>query len=182
MCSVFRSFQGWLAMSEMEHDQGVLHVVPIPAAMAYILVRPLLSDVPDDSLCGAEEGMALGVNEKWHPLLMEAVSGIPDVQPGDSVWWHSDLIHGVASVQGQRGWGNVIYIPAAPMCAKNAEYAENVRERFRLGESPTDFPKEDYEVEWTNRFHEDNLNEIGARGLGITRRIRSVERAATASQ
>ncbi|MCU1423505.1 MAG: hypothetical protein JWN36_3156 [Microbacteriaceae bacterium] len=179
MCSVFRSFQGWLAMSTMEHDQGVLHVVPIPSAMAYMLVRPLLSDVPDDSLCGAEAGMALGANETWHPLLMEAVSGIPDVGPGDSVWWHSDLIHSVAPVEDQKGWGNVIYIPAAPMCEKNARYARDVAEKFRLGESPSDFPKEDYETDWDNRFKEDDLNEIGARGLGIVRRARVAERAAT---
>lgn len=181
MCSVFRSFQGWLAMSEMRHDQGVLWVVPIPLAMAYVLVRPLLDDVPEDSLCGAEQGKALGVNEQWHPLLMKAAAGIPTVQPGDSVWWHSDVIHGVAPVQDQQGWGNVIYIPAAPMCARNAAYAEDVAERFRRGESPADFPKEDYEVDWSNRFSESQLNEIGRRGLGISRSAgRVAERAAAA--
>lgn len=174
MCSVFRSFQGWLALSEMQHDQGVLGVVPIPSAMAYMLIRPLLNDVPEDSLCDASQGKALPANEKWHPLLMQAVSGIPDVQPGDSVWWHSDLIHAVAPVVEQKGWGNVIYIPAAPMCEKNARYATDVAERFRRGESPSDFPKEDYEVEWTNRFAEADLNEIGARGLGIKRTARIV--------
>jgi hypothetical protein len=180
MCSMFRSFQGWLAMSQMRHDQGVLWTVPIPAAMAYLLVRPLLSDVPEDSLCGAEQGKALGVSEEWHPLLVQARTGIPDVEPGDSVWWHSDLIHGVAAVEDQEGWGNVIYIPAAPMCAKNAAYAKDVLERFRRGESPADFPKEDYEAEWANRFQEDQLNEIGARALGVRRRARTV-RAAAAS-
>lgn len=145
-CSVFRTFQGWLALSEMKHDQGVLHVVPIPTAMAYVLIRPLLPDVPEDSLCDAELGMTLGANDKWHPLLTPATTGIPDVQPGDSVWWHGDLIHSVAPVENQEGWGNVIYIPAAPMCAKNAKYAADVAQRFRLGESPSDFPKEDYET------------------------------------
>ncbi len=28
MCSAFRTFQGWTALSEMKHDQGVLHTVP----------------------------------------------------------------------------------------------------------------------------------------------------------
>jgi hypothetical protein len=65
------------------------------------------------------------------------------------------------------------------MCEKNARYARDVAEKFRLGESPADFPKEDYETEWDNRFTESDLNEIGARGLGITRRPRTVERAAT---
>lgn len=178
-CSVFRTFQGWLAMSEMKHDQGVLWTVPIPTAMAYMLIRPLLDDVPEDSLCDAEQGQSLGVTEQWFPLLLRARTGIPDVQPGDSVWWHSDLIHGVASVADQQGWGNVIYIPAAPMCAKNSAYSQEVAERFTRGESPSDFPKEDYEVEWTNRFSVDQLNEIGARGLGLQRRTRTAAKEAT---
>jgi Protein of unknown function (DUF1479) len=168
MCSVFRSFQGWLAMSEMKHDQGVLHVVPIPAAMAYLLVRPLLSDVPEDSLLTAEQGKALGIDAKWHPILMEGIAGIPDVEPGDSVWWHSDLIHSVEPVTNQEGWGNVIYIPAAPMCEKNARYSADVAEKFREGLSPSDFPAENYEADWANRFHESDLNEIGRVGLGIS--------------
>ncbi len=168
-CSVFRSFQGWLAMSEMPHDQGVLWTVPIPEAMTYLLVRPMLDDVPEDSLCGAEQGKALGLSEEWHPLLWKAQAGIPTVDPGDSVWWHPDLVHGVAAVQDQKGWGNVIYIPAAPMCAKNAAYAQDVAERFQRGESPRDFPEEDYEVDWGNRFSESQLNEVGRRALGITR-------------
>lgn len=180
MCSVFRSFQGWLAMSEMQHDQGVLWTVPIPEAMAYIIVRPLLSDVPEDSLCGAEQGMALGVHEEWHPLLTRATVGIPTVQPGDSVWWHSDLVHGVAPVQDQKGWGNVIYIPAAPMCAKNAAYAADVAERFRRGESPRDFPEEHYEASWEDRFRESDLNEVGRRGLGVQRGASAPARAAQA--
>jgi hypothetical protein len=36
--------------------QGLLHVVPIPEAMAYILLRPLLDDVPEDELCGVAPG------------------------------------------------------------------------------------------------------------------------------
>ncbi|MFP3822510.1 DUF1479 family protein, partial [Bacillus sp. SIMBA_008] len=76
----------------------VLWVVPIPEAMAYILVRALLDDVPEDELAGAQNGKALAISDQWHPLLMRARAGIPTVQPGDSVWWHSDMIHGVAAV------------------------------------------------------------------------------------
>ena len=52
MCSAFRTFQGWTALSDMAHDQGVLHTVPIPGAMAYLMLRPLLADVPEDDMCG----------------------------------------------------------------------------------------------------------------------------------
>ncbi len=117
-CSVFRTFQGWTALSDMIPDQGLLHVVPVPEAMAYILLRPLLSDVPDDELCGVAPGRVLPVNEKWHPHLIKGLSSVPALEAGDSVWWHCDVIHSVAPVENQQGWGNVMYIPAAPLCEK----------------------------------------------------------------
>jgi hypothetical protein len=167
MCSAFRTFQGWTALSEMRHDQGVLHTVPIVRAMAYLMLRPLADDVPDDDMCSVRPNQVFPVLEQWHSPLLEGLSGIPDVAPGDSVWWHCDMIHAVAPVQDQQGWGNVMYIPAAPWCAKNARYAETVRAALVDGRSPSDFPDENYETNWTGRFTEADLNEIGRRGLGI---------------
>ena len=111
----------------------------------------------------------LPVNDKWHPLLMQGLSVIPDLQAGDSVWWHCDVIHSVQPVANQQGWGNVMYIPAAPMCEKNAHYATKVAQRFLAGESPDDFPEEHYEADWTGRFTENDLNTIGRRGLVLDR-------------
>ncbi|BCY11321.1 DUF1479 domain-containing protein [Actinoplanes sp. L3-i22] len=167
MCSAFRTFQGWTALSDMDHDQGVLHTVPIPEAMAYLMLRPLLSDVPDDDMCGVTVNQVFPAGHKWHAPLMEALSGIPDVRAGDSVWWHCDMIHSVAPVADQRGWGNVMYIPAAPWCPRNERYADSVRKAFLSGESPSDFPAEHYERDWPNRFQPDDLNDIGRRGLGL---------------
>lgn len=167
MCSAFRTFQGWTALCDMDNDQGVLHTVPIPEAMAYILLRPLLDDVPDEELCGVTPRHVLPISEQWHPLLMRALSPIPDLKAGDSVWWHCDVIHSVAPVENQQGWGNVMYIPAAPMCEKNARYAARVAEDFKAGRSPGDFPEEHYETDWQDRFTEGELNEVGLRGLGL---------------
>ncbi|MGW7535403.1 YbiU family protein [Amycolatopsis sp. NPDC054798] len=167
MCSVFRTFQGWTALSDMDHDQGVLHTVPIPEAMGYLMLRPLLADVPENDMCGVTVNQVFPASEKWHSLLLRASSGIPDVRAGDSVWWHCDLIHSVAPVENQRGWGNVMYIPAAPWCARNAAYAGSVREAFESGSSPADFPPEHYERSWPDRFAPGQLNESGRRGLGI---------------
>ncbi|MEV0801599.1 DUF1479 domain-containing protein [Kribbella sp. NPDC050281] len=168
MCSAFRTFQGWTALSDMDHDQGVLHTVPIAKAMAYLMLRPLLPDVPEDDFCGVTVNQVFPVSEKWHPLLLEALTGIPDVKAGDSVWWHCDMIHSVAPVTNQQGWGNVIYIPAAPWCPRNESYATEVRNAFLTGSSPSDFPAEHYERTWPNRFQVDNLNPTGRRGLGLT--------------
>jgi len=167
MCSAFRTFQGWTALSDMAHDQGVLHTVPIPGAMAYLMLRPLLADVPADDMCGVTVNQTFPANATWHPLLMDALSGIPDVQAGDSVWWHCDMIHSVAPVRDQQGWGNVMYIPAAPWCPRNERYAVSVRDAFLTGSSPGDFPAEHYERAWTGRFQRDDLNGTGRRGLGL---------------
>ncbi|CZX27688.1 TPA: DUF1479 domain-containing protein [Enterobacter bugandensis] len=166
-CSVFRTFQGWTALSDMIPGQGLLHVVPIPEAMAYILLRPLLDDVPEDELCGVAPGRVLPISEKWHPLLVEALTSIPALEAGDSVWWHCDVIHSVAPVENQQGWGNVMYIPAAPMCEKNLAYAKKVKEALETGASPGDFPREDYEKSWQDRFTVNDLNIHGKRALGM---------------
>lgn len=166
-CSVFRTFQGWTALSDMIPDQGLLHVVPIPEAMAWILLRPLLDDVPEDELCGVAPGRVLPISEKWHPLLIEALTTIPALEAGDSVWWHCDVIHSVAPVDNQQGWGNVMYIPAAPMCEKNLAYAKKVKAALETGASPGDFPREDYETHWQARFTVNDLNIHGKRALGM---------------
>jgi hypothetical protein len=167
MCSAFRTFQGWTALSDMAHDQGVLHAIPVPGALAYLLLRPLLPDVPDDELCGVAISQVFPVSERWHAPLLPALTGIPDVRAGDSVWWHCDLIHSVAPVTAQRGWGNVMYIPAAPWCPRNERYATAVRSALATGSSPEDFPPEHYERTWAGRFPVTDLNEAGRRGLGL---------------
>ncbi len=168
MCSAFRTFQGWTALSDMDHDQGVLHTIPIPEAMAYLMLRPLLPDVPADDMCGVTVNQTFPTSERWHAPLLEALSGIPDVRAGDTVWWHCDMVHSVAPVTDQRGWGNVMYIPAAPWCPRNEAYAVSVREAFRTGSSPADFPEEHYERDWVGRFGEESLNATGRRGLGLS--------------
>lgn len=166
-CSVFRTFQGWTALSDMLPGQGLRHVVPIPEAMAYILLRPLLDDVPEDELCGVAPGRVLPISEKWHPLLIEALTSIPALEAGDSVWWHCDVIHSVAPVENQQGWGNVMYIPAAPLCEKNLAWAKRVKVALETGASPDDFPREDYEKNWQDRFTVADLNIHGKRALGL---------------
>ena len=166
MCSAFRTFQGWTALSDMDHDQGVLHTVPIASAIAYLMARPLLDDVADDDLCGVRLNRAFPANRQWHELLLDGLAGIPDVRQGDTVWWHCDMIHSVAPVEDQRGWGNVMYIPAAPWCTPNEAYAAHVAAALADGSSPPDFPDEHYERGWSGRFLPEDLNEIGRLGLG----------------
>ena len=167
MCSAFRTFQGWTALSDMQPTDGVLHVAPIPSAMAYVLLRALQDDVAPDDLCNAANGQALPISEKWHSVLLPALCPIPAVEPGDSAWWHCDLIHSVADVSTHERWGNVLYIPSSPYCEKNATYAAACGQAFLAGKSPPDFAPEDYEVNWRGRGTLGDLNLEGRRQLGL---------------
>jgi hypothetical protein len=71
-------------------------------------------------------------------------------------------------LENQQGWGNVMYIPAAPWCPRNERYAAPVRTAFATGSSPDDFPAEHNERDWAGRFGADDLNETGRRGLGLS--------------
>ena len=167
MCSVFRTFQGWTALSQMEQNQGVLHTVPIPLAITRLLLRPLMDDVADDDLCGVEMNRAFPVTTQWHARLLDAMSPVPNIEPGDSVWWHPDLIHSVAPVSDQQGLASIMYIPAVPWNTRNAAYGQSLWNALVSGNSPADFPAEHYESAWKSRFAPADLSSLGRAGFGI---------------
>ncbi len=167
MCSAFRTWQGWTALSATRSGDGVLHVVPIPKAMGYVLLRALQDDIADDDLCGASNDRCLAAVERYHDVILPAYSAIPDVEPGDTVWWHGDLIHGVGNATNDERWGNVMYLPAAPWCVKNEIYARACGEAFLTGRSPADFSAENYEVDWDGRATVDDLTDLGRAQLAL---------------
>ena len=95
--SMFRTFQGWTALTEQGPGDGTLELVPIADAIGHVLLRALQDDVPGDELPLAKPGRALGVDERWHPELIGALVPIQTVEPGDTVWWHPDVVHAVGA-------------------------------------------------------------------------------------
>ena len=81
---VFRTFQGWTALTKQGPNDGTLQLVPIVNNIVYILYRALLDDVSDDSLCGVLPGRALDVSSDWHSLLLKVLTSIPLLYPGDT--------------------------------------------------------------------------------------------------
>ena len=167
VCSMFRSFQGWTALTPQGPNDGTLQVMPSTRAMVYLLLRPLMDDVPEEMLCGALPARAFSVDKQWHPLLTPALSSIPHVEPGDTVWWHPDIVHAVEDEHKGKGYSNVIYIAAAPWCAKNAAYLEKQKTAFLSGKSAPDFSAEDYEVDFEGRATPADLTELGKKQMGL---------------
>jgi hypothetical protein len=171
VCSMFRTFQGWTALTRQGRGDGTLQLIPIAPAMVYVLLRALQDDVADDDLCGAKPGRALSISEQYHGMLIRALSSIPLMEPGDTVFWHTDVVHAVENEHNGTGYSNVMYIASAPGCAKNSAYLERQALSFLSGKTPPDFAPDDFEVNFTGRGTIADLTDLGRSQLGITEEL-----------
>ncbi|MEN0087073.1 MAG: YbiU family protein [Pseudomonadota bacterium] len=168
VCSMFRTFQGWTALTPQGPEDGTLRLVPSARGIAYILIRALQDDVADDDLCGALPGRALSVSPEWHQTLLDGLVSIPLVEPGDTVWWHQDVVHAVGDEHHGKDYASVIYIGATPKCAKNEAYARKQAASFAQGNSAPDFAAENYEVDFKGRATVDDLTALGRKQMAIS--------------
>lgn len=166
--SMFRTFQGWTALTEQGPGDGTLEILPIANSIAYILMRALKNDVPENELCLAKPGRALGIDNEWHPDLMPGIVPIQTVAPGDTVWWHPDIVHAVGNEHHGDEYANVIYIGASPACGKNKAYALRQAINFKQGLSAPDFAAENYEIDFTHRATVDDLTELGKAQMALS--------------
>ena len=143
MCSAFRTFQGWTALSDMDHDQGVLHTVPIPEAMAYLMLRPLLSDVARRRHVRRHRQPGLpGQREVAPAAACEALSRHPG-RPGRRLRLVA-LRHDPQRRAGRptrRAGATSCTSPPRPGARATRRYAASVREAFLTGSSPSRLPR-----------------------------------------
>ena len=165
--SVFRTYQGWTALTQQGPKDGTLRVIPIAQGISYVLLRALQKDVPENDLCGAAPGRALGVRPEWHAEMMAGTVSIPEVMPGDTVWWHTDICHSVADEHAGKEYASVIYIGSAPDCAKNRAYLPGQKAAFLTGRSPPDFAPMNFEVDFKGLATEADLTVLGRRQMGF---------------
>jgi hypothetical protein len=168
VCSMFRTFQGWTALTQQGQGDGTLQLIPITNSMVYMLLRALQDDVPDDELCGAKPGRALSVQPEWHSMLLKALTSIPRMQPGDTVFWHSDVVHAVENEHRGTGYSNVMYISSTPGCAKNTAYLARQAPTFLAGKTPPDFAPDDFEVDFKGRATDEDLTPLGRSQMGLS--------------
>jgi len=166
VCRMFRTFQGWTALTRQGPNDGTLQLLPIADAMPWILLRALQDDVPEDELCGAAACRAMVIMKEYHGLLLQGYGSIPLMQPGDAIFWHPDVLHGVEDAHRGTGYASVMYIAPAPDCAKNRQYAKLQQAAFEAGLSAPDFAPDNFEVTFTGRFTRADLSPLGLREMG----------------
>ncbi|KAN0092612.1 Protein of unknown function (DUF1479) domain containing protein [Tylopilus felleus] len=164
--TVFRTFQGWLTMSETAPTQGTLRVFPdVQLSNAYTILRPFFRPtVPEDSpdildpknwkfdistpdfpgivrVDGGYSGPRPTPQLHPHLKLEETMTSIPKVLPGDMVFWHCDVVHSVETEHTGTTDSAVMYIPAVPKTPHNLAYVAKQAQTFLAGQNPPDFAK-----------------------------------------
>ncbi|CAL1711617.1 unnamed protein product [Somion occarium] len=190
-CSVFRPWQGWTSMSTTGPREGTLRLLPfLSLSTAYIILRPFFRPKPgrivdgkvsltaDDwelnldgtDFPGSQMAKAQLLNEETHPHLRidKAMISLPQMEPGDQVYWHCDLVHAVEAEHIGKGDSSVLYIPATPLTVKNASYLRDQRDNFIAGYPPPDFPGGEGEAGFKGRATVDDVaSGLGRRLLGL---------------
>lgn len=148
-----RLFGGLLSLRRLE--RGAVRVLPnLREVTALMLLRPLLGDVPADLIPGYRPGSQphLDLSPRWHGELTDLVVDVPDLGPGDSVWWHPDAAMTINSVLGGRTTiddgiavavvaGINLSVGPGPGChddRRNRNYRRKMAHAFTLGTRPPD--------------------------------------------
>ncbi|KAF9266403.1 DUF1479-domain-containing protein [Marasmius fiardii PR-910] len=164
--SIFRTFQGWLAISNTGPSRGTLRVFPdVLLSNAYIILRPFFRPTlsPDSNNFLKPENWAFDISYpefpglelrnggffvplptvETHPhmFLDKTMTSIPDVSPGDAVFWHCDVVHSVEPEHLGEEDSAVMYIASVPLTLLNQDYVEKQKQTFLKGVAPPDFPK-----------------------------------------
>ena len=168
VCRAFRTWQGWTALTPQGPGDGTLQLIPTILSIAYVMLRPFMQDVPEEILCGALEGRAQAITEEWHSLLLRGLVSIPNVEPGDTVWWHSDVVHAVEHEHKGKDVSSVMYIGCTPLCERNMRYLERQKHTFLEGRSSPDFAPEDFEKKYPDRSTMEDLDELGMKQMGFS--------------
>jgi len=165
---MFRTFQGWTALTRQGKGDGTLQLILSANSMTYTVPRSLQDDVAEDDLCGVEPERAPSVYPTWHTALADGLTSIPLMQPGDAVFWHSDVVHSVEDAHNGDGHSSVMYIGGTVGCAKNAAYLPGQRASFLAGTTPPGFPADNSEVDFLGRGTAADLTPLGKSQLGLS--------------
>jgi len=193
--SIFRTFQGWLAMSETGPGQGTIRFFPdVLLSTAYIILRPFFRQkatfVSEDPLAPENweydisspdfPGVyAMGDGKGYtgprpttesHPhfKLESSMISVPKVKPGDMVFWHCDLVHSVEREHEGSQDSSVMYIGAVPTTKQNLAYIVRQRAAFEHGVTPPDFPLANPEVTYVGVGRPEHiLNDTARQAMGF---------------
>lgn len=166
--SVFRTFQGWMALTEQGANCGTLQLVPSSHCVSWLFLHTLNQLINHDSEMYPVPGEAFCLTKSEHQLLFDGLCSLPTLAPGDSVWWHPDVVHAVEFANNSAVQSSVMFLGVAPDCARNRRYTAEQQVAFERGHSPPDFEPVHAEQHYQGRAQQRHLTETGRALMGIT--------------
>ncbi|KAH7883473.1 hypothetical protein F5I97DRAFT_1982147 [Phlebopus sp. FC_14] len=186
-CSILRCWQGWTSLSRTGQHEGTLRVLPmLSIATAYLILRPFFKprsgaeqslaavdwelNLDGPEFPGSVPGKTQELNEGTHPHLRleQTLVSVPEINPGDQVYWHCDVVHAVEREHKGKEDSSVLYIPAVPLSVKNAAYLCDQRTNFMHGLPAPDFPGGEGESRFLGRGMLQDINSReGQQALGF---------------
>jgi hypothetical protein len=155
---IFRSFQGWTALTGAGPGEGSLMLYPnVKLSVAYLMLRPFFKAPASEADIMDASKWTFDIDSPWFPgtfrddsqllsptshphlRLKECMVAIPRMNPGDTVWWHADMCHAVEVDHNGDHDASVMYIAAAPRTRENKSYIKRQLEDFLEGRPPEDF-------------------------------------------
>ena len=108
--SVLRTFQGWTAFTPTCAGQGTIMIYPNASwTIAYVILRPFFTAPTDPVHIMDASKWTIDRTSAWFPgtvkadsqrlsrsshphlRLEECMVAMPSIEPGDTVWWHTDV-------------------------------------------------------------------------------------------
>ncbi|KAH8689439.1 hypothetical protein BGW36DRAFT_308058 [Talaromyces proteolyticus] len=156
--TVMRAFQGWTAISKTAPREGTILLYPnVKAAISYVMLRPFFKPPSDKSKISDASQWTYDPSSSWFPgtfkpqsqllsptshphlRLKECLIHVPPIEPGDTVWWHTDMCHAVDAEHVGNMDASVAYIAATPNTPINKAYMQHQYDRMVVGHPPQDF-------------------------------------------
>jgi hypothetical protein len=162
--TVLRAVQRWTALTGAGKQEGSLLLYPdVKTTIAYVLLRPFfsrhLSEKEEDIMDATKS--TFDISTSWFPgtFKMDSQMGSPSshphlrmwefmvnilrMEPGDTIWWHCDMLHAVEVDHLRKNDASVVYIAATPTTEMNKIYVKKQAEDFLNGGAvPGDFQSE----------------------------------------
>ncbi|KAM5344120.1 hypothetical protein ACJ41O_012657 [Fusarium nematophilum] len=156
---VFRAFQGWTALTPTSATCGTLLLYPeVTAVVSYLVLRPFFAPPADEADVVDAEKWTFDPHSNWlpgtiidqsqrlspsshpHLRLQDCLVYIPEMKPGDTVWWHTDMCHAVDPEHLGDQDASVVYVAACPTTSRNKDYVKRQLEAALAGRGPPDCP------------------------------------------
>lgn len=163
---VFRTYQGWMALTQQGANCGTLQLVPSSRCMGWLFLNLLRSSMRNEDLRSPLPGESFNLHLDKHAAIIEGLTSIPTMNAGDTVWWHPDVVHGVEKSNLSETNSSVVYLGNAPDCQRNRDYLHCQLNAFEKGINPPDFPPSEIESFYTDRGESTHLSSLGRQQMG----------------